>query len=330
MRKSEVLLTLALLGSVSAAIGLWIELRAERALNAELTAPSNLSPGPATAAPKPVAPDPAAGLSRQAANTPAVATPASTNPLPAQMPSTVHGTQEEWDAYRRRLMQNPKYREAWRAQERLVYNKRRENVIRLLGFTPEQADAVVDLAIDQQLRSVDDPPPIANSMEDIQRLQAIQEQREREDQEKLLAVLGPEKLARFEEYMQTRASRMQVDEFRSQLPAADALRDDQVEPLIAALHVEDSRMRDEMSEYRDRASAPGADPAAWEQYNDRVIDLKKAAYERMHSAAAPILSSAQLEKLDAVLKRDLDRHEAQARIQRLQSKIDGGQTAKAD
>ncbi len=48
----------------------------------------------------------------------------------------------------------------------------------------------------------------------------------------------------------------------------------------------------------------------------------KAAHGRMHSAASGILSSAQLEKLDAMLKRDLERHEAQQRMSRIQSKLD--------
>ena len=49
------------------------------------------------------------------------------------------------EAYQRRMLQQPKYREAWRAQQRLRYARRRENVIRLLGFTPEEADAVIEL-----------------------------------------------------------------------------------------------------------------------------------------------------------------------------------------
>ena len=42
----------------------------------------------------------------------------------------------------------------------------------------------------------------------------------------------------------------------------------------------------------------------------------------MRTAASAILSQSQLEKLDAMLKRDLERHEAQQRMARIQSKLE--------
>ena len=50
---------------------------------------------------------------------------------------------------------------------------------------------------------------------------------------------------------------MQVDRFRTQLTGADMLRDDQVEPLIAALHVEHAQMQQELQEYRETLSWEG-------------------------------------------------------------------------
>jgi hypothetical protein len=49
----------------------------------------------------------------------------------------------------------------------------------------------------------------------------------------------------------------------------------------------------------------------------------------MHAAAAPILSYSQLEKFDAMLKRDRERREAEQRMQGLQSKL-GQAPAAAD
>ena len=46
-------------------------------------------------------------------------------------------------------MNDPKYREAFREQQRLRLATRRDNFVRLLGFSPEQADAVIELSIDQ-------------------------------------------------------------------------------------------------------------------------------------------------------------------------------------
>jgi hypothetical protein len=315
MRKSEVLLTLALLGAAAMATWLWGELHAERARNAELSADLNARPVVQIAGL-----EPQVLQTMQIAPPAVVPTPTSVNPVSTQSSRTVHGTQEEWDAYQRRRMQNPNYREAWRAQQRLAYALRRENVMRLLGFTPEQADAVVEIAIDHQLRWYDRPSPKSGTEEDAQQQRALYEQDEREDQEKLAALLGPDKHARFQEYMESRATRLQVDQLRPQFTGNDLLRDDQVEPLIAALHVERARFEQELREYRESISRN--DPQSWVKDGEREIELRKATNERMHAAAAPILSSSQVKRLDDLLKRDLARREAEARMKVVQAKVD--------
>jgi hypothetical protein len=315
MRKSEVLLTLVALVSTATAFWLWSELDAERSRNADLSARVN-SPPTTIAAPEAVTPSPAPA---RALPTSAKSTADSAG---APTKSVAQGGQEGWEAYQRRMMQQPKYREAWRAQQRLAYALRRENVIRLLGLTPEQADSVIELAIDQQLRWYDRPPPDPMT-EEYQQQQAVwEEQDEREDQDRLRKLLGDEKNARFQEYMETRNTRMQIDQFRPQFTGADTLRDDQVEPLIAALHVERAQMQKELNEYGATLTSDDAS----QKYSERRIELMKAAYDRMHAAAAPILSSSQVKRLDALLKRDLERQEAQARMVLVQSKIDSAGT----
>jgi hypothetical protein len=311
MRKSEVLLALALLASAATALWLWNELCAERELNAALVARVDAQPAPPIAAPEPLSVSPA-----QSAPAPAVPTPVSSNAVIANAPNVVHGTEEEWQTYQRRLMQNPKYREAWRQQERLKYGPRRENLMRLLGLTAEQADAVIDLGIDRNIGWIENPPSTPEQ----------EETNERDHQARLGALLGEPKRAQLQEYMESRGTRMQVDRFRTQLSGVDTLRDDQVEPLIAALNVEDTKMRQSISEFRDSRARDG-NSGDWQEFSERQIEEMKAAHGRMHAAASPILSSSQLEKLDAMLKRDLERTEAEHRVTRLQV---GKQAAKID
>ena len=143
-------------------------------------------------------------------------------------------------------------------------------------------------------------------------------------------MLGPEKSARFQQYMETRMSRMRVDQLRTQLAGADALREDQAEPLITALHGEYARMQEDVRAYREQLSPQDATPDSRQKFNERELEFQKATYERMLSAAGPILSSTQLEKLDAMLKRDLERYEAQERMQRLEAKLTSSKTTNAD
>jgi len=292
---------------------LWRELAAERARNAELNARVDFATPLPVVVPEPTALPESAPVNPS----PAAAIPAA-EATATSSPGHVYGTQEDMDAYQHRMLQQPKYREAWRAQQRLDYGRRRENLIRLLGFTPEEADAAVEIAIDRLLSLYERAPPNPVTDEYHQQRQALYEQGERDDQAKLHALLGDEKHARFQGYMESRATRIQVDELRPQFTGADALRDDQVEPLIAALHAERAQMQRQLSEDRERASPDGKH--ARQPFYERQFELLKEAYGRMHSAAAPVLSPSQLERLDALLKREIERREAEIRLQRVQMK----------
>jgi len=225
----------------------------------------------------------------------------------------VGNEEEREDATQRKLMSDPKYRDAWHEQQRVLYARRRDNLIRVVGLTAEQADAVIDLQIDREENWFQNTAGLTD-----QRIKAD----EVADQQRLGEMLGEDKRRQLQAYMETRATRMRVDDFRSELAGADALRDDQVEPLIAALQVEDARMRKEMDDVW--KSRSGDDPEAQRQLGDHRMQILKATYERMHSAAAPVLTSSQLDKFDVMLKRDLDRRSAAQRVDSARNQVDQG------
>ncbi len=317
MQKSHIFLLVVTLASAGVSAGLWLELRAERALNAQLI--ERLDAVRAL----PVAPQPVENLSaeRPSVISPAakVATPAPAEPVAAKAERVAL---EDWQARQRRLMAEPRFLEAWREEQRLQLVTRRENFIRLLGFSPEQADAVIDLLIERQRGWVAHNQSGSMTSEDLQRNKELMEADERTYQSNVRELLGEEKSAQLQTYMDSRQSRMQVDRFRSQLTGDDMLRDDQVEPLISTLYMEQSQMQQELEDYRTSFSADDNTEASQRKFSERQLELLKAAHQRMHSAAAAILSSSQLDKLDAMLKRDLERHEAQQRMARIQSKLE--------
>lgn len=299
MRKSETLLSVTLLSSVGMSTWLWVELRDERLRNIELSARIR----PATAA------SGDAGETAMSQTTSvATSSPTPTPPTEAaanRSTQVVESQREDSESHIRRMLHDPQYREAWRAQMRLSYSLRRENVIRLLGFTPEEADAIVELELDRQLRWIDRTP-------------LDPEEDEPEQQAKLGELLGEEKRARFEEYMESRPTRMLVDRYRTQFTGADTLRDEQVEPLISALQLPNQQMLQQLREYRDQLTSEES-PDSSRQFSERQLELMKEFHDRMHTAASPILSRSQLERLDALLKRELERQEAELRMQRVQS-----------
>ena len=303
MQKSHIFLLVVTLASAGVSAGLWLELRAERALNADLTARLKVAAATPVTAREPVA--------SRTAEPPVVMAPVVANAAPAPAVAKAdRASADFWQARQRKLMSDPRYRDAFREQQRLQLATRRENFIRLLGFSPEQADAVIDLSIERQMNWPSGIP------------QEQGEQESRTYQEKLRALLGEDKSAQLQNYMESRQTRMQVDQFRTQLTGGDALRDDQVEPLIAALQVERSQMQQDLEEYRASFAADDNSEASQRKYNERQTALLKATHDRMRTAASAILSQSQLQKLDAMLKRDLERHEAQQRMARIQSKLE--------
>jgi hypothetical protein len=300
--------TFVILTAVSAAtaVGLWIDLRGERSSNAALRArlaEMAHSAGASAMAPRP----PAEVAPLAAANQAALKTTEASSPLRVYVPSA-----DDEAAQQRKLLTDLKYREAWREQRRVMYAPRRTNLVQVVGLTPEQADAVLDVQIDRELRWIE-----SGNVDDRQA-----KADEAADQQRLSDLLGEEKRQALQNYMESRATRMRVDDFRSELAGANALRDDQVEPLIAALHVEDARVRQEMDDYRATLTADGDSSDAQRKFDDRQIERLQVAYERMHSAAAPILTSSQLNKFDAMLKRDLDRRVAAVRLDSIRTQVD--------
>lgn len=302
MRKPEVVLSLALAASAGVSLWMWRELQLAREQQAALQ--DQLQ---AALAARVEARGPARTVATPAA-TVAAANPATppAAPASAQAATKKSGPPEgdEQIAAQRRMLQDPRYREAYREQARLNFGLRRENLIRVAGLSAEQADAVIELQIDRELKWIEDPDSVN------QHFAAS----EREHQARLRELLGEEKHARLQQYMESRASRMRVDQFRNLLGGADMLRDDQVEPLIAALHTENAQLQRELQEFRQAA-------ASWNQFEERRLELEKDAHARMHVSAASILSQTQLQKFDAMLKRELERRAAEQRMQGLQAKI---------
>jgi hypothetical protein len=327
MRKWVIALSLALFASATACVLLWSELRAERhqvaRLSAELRSASRgagVSASPAaspTLTPAPATPpsSPESGGVAQAA--PAVAT------------RHVPGTQQEWSQYQLRLLRDPKYQEAWRAQRRSNYAPRRENLMRLFGFSPAQADAVIELQLDRELRALEHIPPDGMSEEQQREHRGREEAAEREHQVKLAELLGEHNRQRLQHYMESRASRMQVDQLRTQLPSTDALQDHQIEPLITALHEERARVRRELEELSESLDWRGDGVEAQRRYAERHLELLIANRQALGSSAGAILSRSQLETLDSMLLREIERHRTEQKMARLRATIgqasaDGG------
>ena len=150
MRTSTLLLSTALVASLASCAWLWLQWREAQALNGELHA--RLAQ-PAERAET----DPASALAAVPMEMPnGVETTSSGGANSTTAPPARATFASEDDAeFQRRLLRDPGYREAWKLQARITYSPRRENLVRLMGLSPDQADAVLDLQIEQELQQID-------------------------------------------------------------------------------------------------------------------------------------------------------------------------------
>jgi len=325
MRASNILLTVAVATSSSIAAWQFCELRDARAMNERLAKQLEQSSIPSRHS-SAASLDP--GRTADAAFSGAAT--ASVAPAAAQVSTEAQRTPGDWEADQARLMRDPKYREAFRARQRLAYAPRRENLIRLLGLTPAQADAVIDVQLDAEAQHNELAGMNGDSEEARVEQQVRLEALDQHLQDQLRSMLGEDKRARLQSYMESRQTRMQVDQFRTELTESNALRDDQVEPLISALHVERAKMLSDMSEFQKALMPTATSDANWMQRQSASeVEIIKSMNERMRLAASSILTSAQLKVLDAMLARDLERISAQERLNSIQLKLDRAAAATA-
>jgi hypothetical protein len=307
MNKRETVLALAAVTGTAAAFLFRHQLNEERALTAQLRA----QPPVAAPAPQPIV----LSTVSKVTVTPSPAVTSDTA-VPPPGPRFVAGRKEEWQSAQRQLLKDPRYLDALRAQRRLTYRLRRDNAMRLFGFSAATADAVVDLDIDSEIQMMSLDP--AGSGEDLRKqYEAVQ----RDHDTRMLALLGRDRFDHWQNYMETRGTRMQVDRYRSQLNGADLLREDQVEPLITALAVDQKQMRTEIEEYRDSLSWEGNSTESTRRFRERQLEIMQAANKRMLASAASILSSSQVKRLADMLSADIEQRATQDRIESLRRKI---------
>lgn len=232
----------------------------------------------------------------------------------------------------RALLQNPEYREAMKAQQKMMLARTYSDLDKELELDPEQFDQLLSLLTDQQLRQMENQPvgdELANraSAEDFQR--RMQQQQQANDAE-LVAMLGGEKFRAWKDYQSTMGVRHQVTQLRSTLSASGTpLDQDQIKPLLKAMASEQQR---QMKEYQKEAQKEGqrrgsmqsaitfAEPSVNQlQWQEQNLQRMAQHNKRMRDAVAPILTAEQLRHFEREQNEQLRMQEVQMRMMRAQA-----------
>jgi hypothetical protein len=323
MRSPTIILAGAAFAGAALSLWLALELRTERARADALSTRLQEKLAPVSVpvpAREPVQPLPARD-EPSPTRSPAAAIVSSNDPV-SRPARRIPATSEEWMQRQRQLMNDPQYREAWYEQQRLQMTGRRDKLKEFLQLTDEQANAIIDLNIDRMLTWQFQTAPDPANQDEMRERRERAEEAQRVEESRLRELLGDSKFAQYQEYLESSPSRQQVGRFQSELSGADALRDDQIEPLVAAMHAEHTRMTKDLQAFHKSLSWEGDGSAAMQKMSERQTEEMKASHARLRKAAGGILTLGQIEQLEAMLERDVARHKAQERMQRIQQKYE--------
>ncbi|HEX5161104.1 MAG TPA: hypothetical protein VFV88_05250 [Steroidobacteraceae bacterium] len=312
LRKSSVLLgTLAIASALSAAHAWW-QLHAERARVASLE--QRLEAARTAPPPTPALTDAVVSGQVQQPSTPAIAAP-ETDAAAAQAArdKELRRQMREAALRERDMMRDPAYRESRQGEWRRRYAQTRADAVRVLGLTPAQADALVDLTIERNIAGMELIGLPGEPMSD-ETAEVMKRLREQHDA-RLRDLLGEQKLERWQRFQASTGERSEVGMFRAQLSTTSSpLPEVHADRLADVMYTERQRRDREYEEYATAAGITNRNIVS-PQDRQRWIDLEKASNQRIHDSMVGVLDAAQLASLDAMLAGNLAPVEAALRLQ---------------
>lgn len=273
----------------------WYNLRIEKSKNEQLRAQLAKATSDANG---PQFPEPAT-----------VVTPTTIGMVPSPPTSNIASTAipgMEAATSRNEIAQEFQYRMAQLAQQRLRMQKNFPGVVEAMELSEYEADQLLDfLAEDQKKLGTQLAAVGHNGTMDTATAEVLSNHDQQQDVE-IANLLGAGKVAKWQEYRQSRTARMQSTTLATELAQLGLpLTADQQRSLTSALIVEQNRwMKEEASLASNAGSGDGSREQGIRQMND--------SNRRILNAAAPSLNAEQL----AVLRRKFDS----------QSSLNGGQT----
>ena len=236
--------------------------------------------------------------------------------------------------HNRELLENPEYREAMRAQQRIMLLDRYPDLAKAMHLSPDQQERLLDLLADQQMKAMtnmppfrpDGTPPDENAVREFQQRMTKQQQ---DNQGELTALLGSSGMEQWKDYQNSLGARMQVRQMTSTFEATgDPLREDQAQALVAAITAENQRRNTEygvVNKMGGRVTGQTgwtADPTDRTAMFEQMLQRTEQYNKRLHDAVAPVLSGEQLASFDAAQDRQLQMQRANLRMMRAQFEAD--------
>lgn len=296
-------------------VNLWLELRSERALTAELQAqvaettnapvvhtPAQRAEAQAVAATTPT---------RNASGNAGPAQPGSAQDIAANLP-----TRNAFSPANN-LMQDPEYRKALFMQARMQLKRTYTDVAEELGLTEREAEQLFDILAERQVGGNLSANLGADGRQDQQAMQdaiRMRNETQRRLEESLQALLGPARQPKWQEYQLSLSARSRATSMSGMLATSGyPLTEAQRRPLTTALIAEEKYVRD--TQPTGRQSMPmNMESAARQQ--EEAVTRQEESNRRYLEVAAAHMTSKQLSLVKEVLDQQIAMSRAAARLQR--------------
>jgi hypothetical protein len=331
MNKPLAILTLTALGCGTAAAWFHSQLKIERQRNEELqTRIASLEqprpPNPFTRLPS--EPSPVSAEIGAPAPAPSPVTAALRRDPEAPRPAAI--TPEKSTQMRQRfvsrqheLLRDPEYRQAMLTQQRFSLKQVHPDLARELNVSQEQADRLLELLAEQQLRNMEAPGSFPSDRTpneaEMAQLQKDLRQRERANRAEIAALLGSNGTQQWQDYEDSMGARMRVRQLSSTLDNAGIpLRDDQRQSLrdtLAQLERQAQQERQTLMPPRNFATMTPADRLTWQE---EQIERTAQSYARARDSVSHILTTEQLQTYRDLQEQELTMRRAGLRMQRAQ------------
>jgi hypothetical protein len=216
-----------------------------------------------------------------------------TTPSPDAQASTSTATASNLFAGVADMMKNPGMKEIVRAQQKVMIGQMYGSLSKHLNLSADELDALNDLLLERQMAMVD-AGLSAMSGSESDRKQAKEDAKaiKTEYDQKIKDLLSPQDYQAFKDYEKTVGERVQVQMFKSMLPADAALTDQQEYDLISAMYEERKAMP---ASSLVNNQNPDPSQLTADQIGEllKQLDVLQQAYAKR---AAAILSPSQLEQ----------------------------------
>lgn len=226
----------------------------------------------------------------------------------------------------RKLLEDPEYRDAMKRQQKMMMPRMYPDLSSAMRLDEQQAEQLFDVLAEQQIRSMTNRPPFTpGEAPDETAMRDWRDQQQRmlsDNQAEIAAVLGDEKAQQWKNYQSTLAARSQIRELRSNLESAGLpLPADQTEQLVAAVAAEQQKSLVDMQNNRNGFAASGAAGNRTAIF-ERQVELTRQQQQRTRTAAAPYLSSAQMDYLERMHTNQLEMQQINLKMMRAQAETE--------